>query len=179
MKFKFVNPLIAVAAVSAIIPLSSCSDFANNGASALNGEGEGVEVLYALPVGKSYSEIGIVTVEQGQQKFSTRALIESLRDQAEEMGADAIIMHSAEHNRWGVENTRHAGLKDGVAEALAIQYLDEEAQALIEAAENGEFLEDDVLVTDAPEDAEVDTGEEASTEETIAENSSEKVAPSE
>lgn len=85
----------------------------------------GVQVFYSPPTDRAYTELGLVTTQTGQTIFHDRSaagMIEKLRVQAAKMGADAIIVRSANEGTWGMKGGGHTGFDRGNAQAVAIKF---------------------------------------------------------
>jgi hypothetical protein len=84
-----------------------------------------VQVFYSPPSDREYTEIGLVTTQTGQTIFHDRSaagMIEKLRAKAAEMGADAIIVRSANEGTWGLTGGGNTGFERGNAQAVAIKF---------------------------------------------------------
>ena len=114
--------LIGLSFIIFIVPaLSGCS---KTSVVTKSGDGE-VEVLYSPPIERSYSELGLVTTQTGQTIFhdrSTEGMIAKLKEEAARLGADAIIVRSAEPGSWGLKGGGTTGFDRGQAQAIAIEY---------------------------------------------------------
>ena len=84
-----------------------------------------VQVFHSPPSDREYTEIGLVTTQTGQTIFHDRSaagMIEKLRAKAAEMGADAIIVRSANEGTWGHTGGGNTGFERGNAQAVAIKF---------------------------------------------------------
>ena len=87
--------------------------------------GGGVKVFYSPPTDREYTEIGLVTTQTGQTIFHDRSaegMIRKLQDEAARMGADAIIVRSANEGTWGLKGGGNTGFERGNAQAVAIKF---------------------------------------------------------
>ena len=85
----------------------------------------GVEVLYSPPTDREYTELGLVTTQTGQTIWhdrSAQGMIKKLQDQAAKMGADAIIVRSANEGTWGLKGGGNTGFERGNAQGVAIKF---------------------------------------------------------
>ena len=85
----------------------------------------GVQVFYSPPTDRQYTEIGLVTTQTGQTIFhdkSADGMIKKLQDEAARMGADAIIVRSANEGTWGLKGGGNTGFERGNAQAVAIKF---------------------------------------------------------
>ena len=85
----------------------------------------GVQVFYSPPTDRPYTELGLVTTQTGQTIFHDRSaagMIEKLKEQAAKMGADAIIVRSANEGTWGLKGGGNTGFERGNAQAIAIKF---------------------------------------------------------
>ena len=84
-----------------------------------------VQVLYSPPTDREYAEIGLVTTQTGQTIFHDRSaegMINKLKADAAKMGADAIIVRSANEGTWGFKGGGNTGFERGNAQAVAIKF---------------------------------------------------------
>lgn len=84
-----------------------------------------VQVFYNPPTDREYTEIGLVTTQTGQTIFHDRSaegMITKLQNEAARMGADAIIVRSANEGTWGLKGGGNAGFERGNAQAVAIKF---------------------------------------------------------
>lgn len=85
----------------------------------------GIQVFYSPPTDRMYSELGLVTTQTGQTIFHDRSaagMIEKLKSEAAKLGADAIIVRSANEGTWSLKGGGHAGFDRGNAQAVAIKF---------------------------------------------------------
>lgn len=67
----------------------------------------------------------MVTTQTGQTIFHDRSaagMIEKLKSEAAKLGADAIIVRSANEGTWSLKGGGHAGFDRGNAQAVAIKF---------------------------------------------------------
>lgn len=86
---------------------------------------DSIQVFYTPPTDKEYTEIGLVTTQTGQTIFhdrSTEGMIKKLKAEAAAIGADAIIVRSAEEGSWGLKGGGTTGFDRGKAQAVAIKF---------------------------------------------------------
>lgn len=84
-----------------------------------------VQVFYSPPADRKYIEIGLVTTQTGQFIWNDRSaqgMIDKLKAEAAKMGADAIIVRSANEGTWGFTGGGHAGFSRGNAQGVAIKF---------------------------------------------------------
>ena len=84
-----------------------------------------VQVFYTPPTDRKYNEIGLVTTQTGQTIFhdrSAQGMIKKLQAEAEELGADAIIVRSANEGTWGFKGGGNTGFERGNSQAVAIKF---------------------------------------------------------
>lgn len=84
-----------------------------------------VQVFYTAPTDREFTEIGLVTTQTGQTIFHDRSaegMINKLKLEAGKMGADAIIVRSANEGTWGLKGGGNTGFERGNAQAVAIQF---------------------------------------------------------
>ena len=85
----------------------------------------GVQVFYSPPTDRAYTEIGLVTTQTGQTIFHDRSaegMINKMKAQAAKMGADAIIVRSANEGTWGLKGGGNTGFDRGNAQGIAIKF---------------------------------------------------------
>ena len=85
----------------------------------------GVQVFYSPPTDREYTELGLVTTQTGQTIFHDRSaegMINKLKGEAAKMGADAIIVRSANEGTWGFKGGGNTGFERGNAQAVAIKF---------------------------------------------------------
>ena len=84
-----------------------------------------VQVFYSPPTDREYIELGLVTTQTGQTIFHDRSaegMIRKLQNEAARMGADAIIVRSANEGTWGLKGGGNTGFERGNAQAVAIKF---------------------------------------------------------
>ena len=84
-----------------------------------------VQVFYTAPTDREFTEIGLVTTQTGQTIFHDRSaegMINKLKIEAAKMGADAIIVRSANEGTWGLKGGGNTGFERGNAQAVAIKF---------------------------------------------------------
>ena len=90
-----------------------------------NGPGSTVQVFYSEPGDRAYTELGLVTTQTGQTIFHDRSaegMINKLKIEAEKMGADAIIVRSANEGTWSLKGGGNTGFDRGNAQGVAIKF---------------------------------------------------------
>jgi len=90
-----------------------------------NGSGSSIQVFYSEPADRAYTELGLVTTQTGQTIFHDRSaegMINKLKIEAEKMGADAIIVRSANEGTWGLKGGGNTGFDRGNAQGIAIKF---------------------------------------------------------
>ena len=78
-----------------------------------------IQVFYSSP-DRPYDELGLVTTQTGQTIFhdrSTTGMIRKLQEEALKLGADAIIVRSANEGTWGLKGGGNTGFDRGNAQA--------------------------------------------------------------
>ncbi|MUI55285.1 hypothetical protein [Aliivibrio fischeri] len=86
-----------------------------------------VEVFYSPPTERTYTELGIINTQTGQTIFHDRSnegMVAKLQDEAEKLGADAIIVRASQEGTWGLKGGGNTGFERGNAEAIAIKFTD-------------------------------------------------------
>ncbi|VFQ46791.1 hypothetical protein MSL71_44670 [Desulfoluna butyratoxydans] len=84
-----------------------------------------VIVFYSPPTDREYVELGLVTTQTGQTIFHDRSaegMIEKLKEEAAKLGADAVIVRSANEGTWGLKGGGTTGFDRGNAQAVAIKF---------------------------------------------------------
>ena len=87
-----------------------------------------IQVFYTPPTDREYNELGLVTTQTGQTIFHDRSaegMIIKLQEQADKMGADAIIVREATEGSWGLKGGGNTGFDRGNAQAVAIKFKDQ------------------------------------------------------
>ena len=110
----------------AVLGLTACVKTTTTPANAQPSSGAGVvQVLYSPPTDRAYTELGLVTTQTGQTIFHDRSaegMIKKLQAEAAKLGADAIIVRSANEGTWGLKGGGSAGFERGNAQAVAIKF---------------------------------------------------------
>lgn len=121
-RFTFTTVALAVALCAG---LAACAKTTTTPINPGSTSSDGVQVFYSPPTDREYTEIGLVTTQTGQTIFHDRSaegMIEKLRAQAAKMGADAIIVRSANEGTWGLKGGGNTGFDRGNAQAVAIKF---------------------------------------------------------
>ena len=87
---------------------------------------DAVQVFYSPP-DRPYDEVGLVTTQTGQTIFHDRSaagMIRKLQEEALKLGADAIIVRSANEGTWGLKGGGNTGFDRGNAQGVAIRFKD-------------------------------------------------------
>ncbi|WP_218951113.1 hypothetical protein [Desulfoluna butyratoxydans] len=82
-------------------------------------------MFYSPPTDREYVELGLVTTQTGQTIFHDRSaegMIEKLKEEAAKLGADAVIVRSANEGTWGLKGGGTTGFDRGNAQAVAIKF---------------------------------------------------------
>lgn len=112
--------------LAAVLGLSACVKTTTTPVNPqTSGAAGAVQVFYSPPTDREYTELGLVTTQTGQTIFHDRSaegMIKKLQDQAAKMGADAIIVRSANEGTWGLKGGGNAGFERGNAQAVAIKF---------------------------------------------------------
>ncbi len=110
----------------AFIGLTSCVKTTTTNVNPDNSATGGVQVFHSPPTDREYTELGLVTTQTGQTIFhdrSAQGMINKLKAEAAKMGADAIIVRSANEGTWGLKGGRgNTGFDRGNAQAVAIKF---------------------------------------------------------
>lgn len=118
--------LSLVALLAAILGLTSCAKTTTTRFNPENSvAADGVQVFYSPPTDREYTELGLVTTQTGQTIFHDRSaegMINKLKVEAAKMGADAIIVRSANEGTWGFKGGGNTGFERGNAQAVAIKF---------------------------------------------------------
>ncbi|WP_375320335.1 hypothetical protein [Aliivibrio logei] len=88
-----------------------------------------VEVFYSPPTERTYTELGMINTQTGQTIFHDRSnegMVKKLQDEAQKLGADAIIVRASKEGTWGMKGGGNTGFERGNAEAIAIKFTDKE-----------------------------------------------------
>ena len=115
-----------LALLAAVLGLAACVKTTTTSVNPQNSVGSGdVQVFYSPPTDREYTELGLVTTQTGQTIFhdrSAQGMIEKLKAEAAKMGADAIIVRSANEGTWGLKGGGNTGFERGNAQAVAIKF---------------------------------------------------------
>lgn len=126
MTTHFYTRLSLVTLLAAILGLTSCAKTTATHANPENtAAADGVQVFYSPPTDREYTELGLVTTQTGQTIFHDRSaegMINKLKAEAAKMGADAIIVRSANEGTWGLKGGGNTGFERGNAQAVAIKF---------------------------------------------------------
>ena len=124
MKPSFAILLIVL--LAAVLGLTACVKTTTTPVNPRNSAAAGgVQVFYNPPTDREYTELGLVTTQTGQTIFHDRSaegMIKKLQDQASKLGADAIIVRSANEGTWGLKGGGNTGFDRGNAQAVAIKF---------------------------------------------------------
>lgn len=113
-----VLPIMALVAMS-------CTKTTTTPIGAESAAANAVQVFYSPPTDREYTELGLITTQTGQTIFHDRSaegMIEKLKAEAVKLGADAIIVRSANEGTWGLKGGYSAGFDRGNAQAVAIKF---------------------------------------------------------
>ena len=120
------NRICLLALLTASIGWTACVKTTTTPAHSQNAAvGGGVQVFYSPPADRAYTELGLVTTQTGQTIFHDRSaegMIKKLQAEAAKMGADAIIVRSANEGTWGFKGGGNTGFERGNAQAVAIKF---------------------------------------------------------
>lgn len=109
----------------AVILLTACVKTNTTPMQALENEAiDAVQVFYSPP-DRPYDELGLVTTQTGQTILHDRSaagMIRKLQEEALKLGADAVIVRSANEGTWGLKGGGHAGFERGNAQGVAIRF---------------------------------------------------------
>lgn len=120
------SPLLkAFVIIIALLPLASCTKTTTTTASAESSAYPSIQVFYSPPTDREYIELGLVTTQTGQTIFHDRSaegMIEKLKGEAAALGADAVIVRSANEGTWGLKGGGTTGFERGNAQGIAIKF---------------------------------------------------------
>jgi hypothetical protein len=105
--------------------VTSCAKTRTTTVNPENSAASGIQVFYSEPTDREYTELGLVTTQTGQTIFHDRSaegMIEKLKVEAKKLGADAIIVRSANEGTWGLKGGGNTGFDRGNAQAVAIKF---------------------------------------------------------
>ena len=123
---KFSYKLLGIVVfLLALIGLTSCAKTTTTNVSPESTGTGDVQVFYSPPTDREYTELGLVTTQTGQTIFHDRSaegMINKLKAEAAKMGADAIIVRSANEGTWGLKGGGNTGFERGNAQAVAIKF---------------------------------------------------------
>ena len=108
-----------------LLIMMSCEKTTTTTVNADSSVANAIQVFYNPPTDREYTELGLVTTQTGQTIFHDRSaagMIEKLKAEAGRMGADAIIVRSANEGTWGLKGGGNTGFDRGNAQAVAIKF---------------------------------------------------------
>ena len=108
-----------------LLIMMSCAKTTTTTVNADSSVANAIQVFYNPPTDREYTELGLVTTQTGQTIFHDRSaagMIEKLKAEAGRMGADAIIVRSANEGTWGLKGGGNTGFDRGNAQAVAIKF---------------------------------------------------------
>jgi hypothetical protein len=111
--------------LSMILAIIGCAKTTTTTISAESSAANAIQVFYNPPTDRKYTELGLVTTQTGQTIFHDRSaagMIEKLKAEAVNLGADAIIVRSANEGTWGLKGGGNTGFERGNAQAVAIKF---------------------------------------------------------
>ena len=124
-------PLISRSVISFSIILTltiaalSCTKTTTTPMAGEQNEAGKIAVFYSPPTDREYEELGLITTQTGQTIFHDRSaegMIAKLKEEALKLGADAIIVRSANEGTWGTQGGGTTGFDRGNAQAVAIKF---------------------------------------------------------
>lgn len=119
--------LLTTAAIGAML-LGGCTKTTTTTMQPKAGEtASKIKVYYSEPKDHKYEEMGIINIQTGQTIFhdrSTEGMIKKMQAEAEKLGADAIIVRSANEGTWGLKGGGNTGFERGNGQAIAIKFID-------------------------------------------------------
>ena len=122
---KLLATIRLIVLLAALLGLTACVKTTTSSINPQSSAGAGsVQVFYSPPANREYTELGVVTTQTGQTIFHDRSaagMIEKLKEQAAKMGADAIIVRSANEGTWGLKGGGNTGFERGNAQGIAIK----------------------------------------------------------
>lgn len=121
--FNHIKNVFAVILASLVLVACTKTTAMSNGVVLEPVPVEQVQVLFTAPQ-QPYQELGLVMTQTGQTIFHDRSaegMIEKMRIKAAEMGADAIIVRTADEGTWGYKGGT-TGFDRGKSQAIAIKF---------------------------------------------------------
>ncbi len=125
MNDLFRNRVWVIVFMAMVFGIISCTKTTVTPVNSGNTVASTIQVFYSPPTDREYTELGLVTTQTGQTIFHDRSaegMIEKLKVEAAKMGADAIIVRSANEGTWGLKGGGHTGFDRGNAQAVAIKF---------------------------------------------------------
>ncbi len=125
MKKKILKQFGVMVTLALSLGIVSCAQTSVVPAVAADSATSHIQVLYSQPNNREYEELGLVTAQTGQTILHDRSIngmIERLKVEALKMGADAIIVRSANAGTWGLKGGGNTGFDRGHAQAVAIKF---------------------------------------------------------
>lgn len=89
------------------------------------GSDSNIKVYNDTPRDVGYEELGLITTKTGQIIFHDRSatgMIDKIKAEAENLGADAMIVRSVNEGTWGRQGGGNTGFDRGDGQAIAIKY---------------------------------------------------------
>jgi hypothetical protein len=114
-----------ISLLAGLLGLTACVKTTTTPADPGAGASGGVQVFYSPPTDREFTELGLVTSQTGQTIFHDRSaegMIIKLQSAAAKMGADAIVVRSANEGTWGFKGGGNTGFERGNAQAVAIKF---------------------------------------------------------